>query len=78
MSDLIEREIRERSAIRFGLRNEITAAETLRMLRKAFGNSTMLQKNVYKWYKDKEKRVENDHRRPSTSTDDQHVNKVKQ
>ena len=43
----------------------------------------MLQKNVYKWYKDfKEgrERVDDLERcgRPSTSTDDQHVNKVKQ
>ena len=53
------------------------------MLRKAFGNSTMSQKNVYKWYKDfKEgrERVDDLERsgRPSTSTDDQHVNKVKE
>lgn len=79
MSDLIE----QRSAIKFCLRNEISAAETLRMLRKAFGNSTMSQKNVYKWYKDfKEgrERVDDLERsgRPSTSTDDQHVNKVKE
>ena len=79
MSDLIE----QRSAIKFCFRNEISAAETLRMLRKAFGNSTMSQKNVYKWYKDfKEgrERVDDLERsgRPSTSTDDQHVNKVKE
>ena len=53
------------------------------MLQKAFGSSTMSQKTVYKWYKDfKEgrERVENLERseRPSTSTDDQHVHKVKQ
>ena len=47
-SDLIE----QRSAIKFCLRNEISAAETLRMLRKSFGNSAMSQKNVYKWCKD--------------------------
>ena len=79
MSDLIE----QRSAIKFCLRNEISAAETLRMLRKAFGNSSMSQKNVYKWYKDfKEarERVDDLERsgRPSTSTDDQYVNKVKE
>ena len=53
------------------------------MLGKAFGNSTMSQKNVYKWYKDfKEgrERVDDLKRsgRPSTSTDDQCVNKVKE
>ena len=48
MSDLNE----QRSAIKFCLRNEIFAAEMLRMLRKTFGNSTMSQKNVYKGYQD--------------------------
>ena len=77
MSDLIE----QRSAIKFCLRNKISAAETLRMLPKAFGNSTM-SKNVYKWYKafkEGRERVDDLERsgRPSTSTNDQHVNKVK-
>ena len=79
MSDMIQ----QRSAIKFYLRHEISAAETLKMLQKAFGNYTMSQKNVHKWYKDfKEgrERVDNLKRtgRPSTSTDDQHVNKVKE
>ena len=43
----------------------------------------MSQKNVYKWYKDfieGRERVDDLERsgRPSTSTDDQHVNKVKE
>jgi len=46
------------SAIKCCLRNEISAVKTLRMLRKAFGDSTKSQKNVYKWYKDF-KQVEN-------------------
>ena len=53
------------------------------MLQKAFGDLTMSQKNVYKWYKDfKEgkERVDDLERlgRPSTSTDEQHVNQIKE
>ena len=76
--------IEQRSAIKFCLRNEILAAEMLRILRKAFGNYSMSQKNFYKWYKDfkeeRRERVDDLERsaRASTSTDDQHVNKVKQ
>ena len=52
------------------------------MLQKAFGDLTMSQKNVYKWYKDfKEGRERVDDLvrpgRPSTSTDGQHVNQIK-
>ena len=55
----------------------------LRMLRKASGNSNMLPKSVYKCCQDfKEGRERDDDLkrsgRPSTSTDDQHANKVKQ
>ena len=53
------------------------------MLQKAFGDLTMSQKNVDKWYKDfKEgrKRVDDLERpgRPSKSTDEQHVNQIKE
>ena len=39
-------------AIKFCLRNDISAAETYRMLQKAFGDESISQKNVYKWYRD--------------------------
>ena len=48
MSEFVE----QRSATKFCLRNEISVAETFRMLQKAFGDLTMSQKNVYKWCND--------------------------
>ena len=74
--------VEQRSAIKFCLRNEISVVETFRMLQKDFGNLTVSQKNVYKWYKNfKEgrERVDDLERpgRPSTSTDEQHVDQIK-
>ena len=53
------------------------------MLQKTFGDLTMSQTNVYKWYKDFEEdreRVDDLERpgRPSTSTGEQHVNQIKE
>ena len=48
MSEFVE----TKSAIKFCLRNEISVPETFRILQKTFGDLTMSQKNVYKWYKD--------------------------
>ena len=79
MSEFVE----QRSTIKFCLRNEISVAETFRMLQKAFGDLTISQKNVYKWYEDLKEgseRVDDLERpgRPSTSTGEQHVNQIKE
>ena len=79
MSEFVE----QKSAIKICLRDKISVAETFRMLQKAFGDLTMSQKNVYKCYKDfKEgrERVDDLERlgRPPTSTDEQHVNQIKE
>ena len=79
MSEFVE----QRSAVKFCLRNEIAVAETFRILQKVFGDLTMSQKNVYKWYKDfKEGRERVDDLehpgRPSTSTVEQQVNQIKE
>ena len=43
MSEFVE----QSSAIKFGLLNEISVAETFRMLQKTFGDLAMSQKYVY-------------------------------
>lgn len=79
MSEIIQ----QRSFIKVCVRNEISAAETLRMLQKAFGEETLSKSRVYEWYKmfkEGRESVEDDARpgRPSTSTDEQHVAKIKE
>ena len=79
MSEFVE----QRSAIKFSLRDKISVEETFRMLQKVFGDLTISQKNVYKWYKDfkeSRERVDDLKRpgRPSTSTHEQHVNQIKE
>ena len=79
MSEFFE----QRSAIKFCLRDKISVEETFRILQKAFGDLTMSQKNVYKWYKDiKEGRERVDDLessgRPSISTYEQHVHQIKE
>lgn len=72
--------IQLRSSIQFCVRNQISGAK---MLQKAFGDKCMSRASIFDWYKvfqDGRKRVDDEPRPgwPSTPTDDQHVNKVKQ
>lgn len=75
--------IQQRSSIKFCVRNEISAAETLRMLEKAFGEQAMSKTQVYEWhkmFKDGREGVEDEphQRRPKTSTDEHHVAQIKE
>jgi transposase len=75
--------IQQRSSIKFCVRNEISATETLKMLQKAFGEQALSKTRVYEWYKmfkEGRESVEDEARpgRPSTSTDELHVNKIKE
>ncbi|CAH2086482.1 unnamed protein product [Euphydryas editha] len=69
MGDFVE----QRTCIKFCLRNKYSHADTLKMLGKAFGDQTMAQKNLYKWYnefKAGRERIDKPRSgRPSTSTD---------
>lgn len=75
--------IQQRSSIKFCVRNQISGAETFRMLQKAFGDNCMSRASVFGWYKlfkEGRERVDDEPRpgRPSTSTDEQHVNNIKE
>ncbi|KAG5324184.1 POL5 protein, partial [Acromyrmex heyeri] len=77
MSEIME----QRSAIKFCVRNGISAAETLRMCQKAYGDGALSQARVFAWhrmFKEGRESVQDEPRagRPSTSTDVIHVQKI--
>lgn len=79
MSEIIQ----QRSSIKFCVRNQISGAETFRMLQKAFGDNCMSRASVFDWYKlfkEGRQNVEDEPRPgwPSTPTDEQHVAKIKE
>lgn len=73
----------QRICIKFCVKNGIKCSKVLEMLRVAYGDCTLSQKNVYRWYKlFKEGRENvNDDARPGssiTSKTDENVEKVKE
>ena len=73
----------QRICIKFCVKNEIKCNKVCEMLTKAYGESAMSKTRVYEWYKrfqDGREDVEDDERpgRPSTSTTDENVEKVKE
>lgn len=75
--------IEQRTCVKFCVSNEISCADTLKMLQKAFGESALSKTRVYEWYrafKDGRETVEDMPRsgRPSTSVTDDNVDKIKE
>jgi len=74
--------IQQRSCIKFCFKNGFSATQTFDMLKTAFGDNVFSRASVFDWYKlfkEGRERVEDDERpgRPSTSTDENHVNQIK-
>ncbi|VEN42596.1 unnamed protein product [Callosobruchus maculatus] len=72
----------QRISIKFCVKNKIKCAAAFRMLTVAYGEATLNQSNVYRWYKmfsEGRKDVNDEERapRPSTSTTDENIDKVK-
>lgn len=72
----------QRICIKFCVKNKIKCAEAFRMLTAAYGEATLDQSNVYRWYKmfsEGREDVNDEERagRPSTSTTNENIDKVK-
>lgn len=79
----MNKNIEQRVCIKFCVANEISCAEALKMLQKAFGDCVMSKTQAYDWYKafqSGRESVEDLPRsgRPSTSSTEQNVEKVKE
>lgn len=75
--------VEQRVNLKFCYSNEIKAADALKMLQKAYGDSAMSQTQVYYWYKEfKEGRLEVEDlphdRRPQSSCSEENIEKVKE
>ena len=76
------KEIEQRISLKFFVSNGITATESLKMLPKCFGTSTLSRTQVFEWHKafsEGREVVENlpHASRPSTSVNDDNIEKVK-
>lgn len=79
----MDKNIDQKICLKFCLGNEISCAEAYKMLEKAFGESVMPYSTARTWYrmfKDGREEAEDKPRsgRPSTSTTDDNVDKVKE
>ena len=77
-----EKKIEQRVCLKFCVCNGITAMESLKMLHKCFGQSTLSRTQVFEWHKAfSEGREVGENlphaSRPSTSVNDDNVEKVK-
>lgn len=80
--ELLSEKMEQRVCVKFCVKNGIKCSKTLEMLKVAYGDSALSQKNVYKWYKlfqEGREDVNDEPRsgRPSTSTTDENVGEVK-
>ncbi|XP_011873819.1 PREDICTED: putative uncharacterized protein FLJ37770, partial [Vollenhovia emeryi] len=72
----------QRICIKFCVKNKIKCADAFRMLTVAYGEATLNQSNVYRWYKmfsEGREDVNDEERagRPSTSITDENIDEVK-
>lgn len=72
----------QRICIKFCVKNEFKCSEVVKMMQKAFGDSSMNERTIYKWFKrfeDSRESVEDDERygRPRNSITDENVEKVR-
>ena len=77
-----EKKTEQRVCLKFYVSNGITATESLKMLQKCFGESTLSRTQVFEWNKaisEGREVVENLHHasRPSTSVNDDNIEEVK-
>ena len=80
---LLDKNIEQRICLKFYIANEISCAESLKMLEKAYGEWTLLKTRAYEWYtafKSGRDMVEDLPRssRPSTSSTEVKIAKVKE